>query len=798
VSLFDDLMAVGAPQPRPKPKRTSSLFDDLMAAAPAVAPTPAKHRRRRARAPAGSPAIPSWLKPLLDQAITAEARKADPRPSGVLVTLRHQVQHAVARQQRGGRLLREQSRAGRLATRLPQAEVWLQAHAAVVLMEARRRLPRQPTTPRSKGPNVRKLARPVRPGVVGVIKDGARELRDRPIAAEAFTGGGLFSIALLVEGVFTPQICEMDDNAIETLKLNLHEHAVSRNANTWDPTVPDRGLDLLCGGPPCQSFSGAQSLGTPGLGVASGENMYPRVLEWIADTQSRVVLMENSAEVATSAARNVRSSFTVELPGDTKGPTHDFFVAWSRNLDALGYDGIFWVLYAPDYGTPQNRTRAWVVAWPKGAPWGERLRTLPPPTHGHPTSKAVRDGHLLPWISAFDRLASGCCGGYGLVECLHLNNDQGACLTCIDGANFTPAPNQDGEQGRRAQTAKAIDSYAGMANATQSRLAKFPPIDLSPFSAFRKREPIEKLTARVKVTDWLSKAVVAHFGKDDKSAAVVPESILDDVYKLRDSARFSDRKRFASWVQRISCRESAKLQDVPQWWAFAWDKAKARSPAAQRKAVFRQIGNGIPVNMGRAAVRQVLSALGYPTPIPGTYAADQLAGLWPEDRVDPCVLFNAPYAYPGALYDTEIERRTDAQLLGQEPNLPIKPQLTPQQRRARPVLDLEAWQQRRQTRGQQQERRHYWEDRYGDGVESYLWRKLRGASLSSGEHPPGFDDWREFYQYVQGQDPSVINHLVHVYAKGTTGDPRKIRAGEQALGLSYSRPHGLPAWSTYR
>ncbi len=823
MSFFDDLMAIGATAPAPKkakPKRRTppsrlarpappapqgpGLFDQLMAfGEPELEPQPARPQRRPPRrAPRRSPgspvAVPGWLEPLLAKAIAAQARTAKPRPSHVLVDLRQQVAHVIARQERGGRVLRQARRAGPLARRLPQAEAWLQAHPAVVLERARRDLPRQPQTPRRAPPSRRKLAGPVNPGIVGIIGTGQSELVDRPIAAECFTGGGLFSIALLVEGVFTPEICEMDENAIETLKLNLHEHAVSSNATTWDPTVPTGGLDLLCGGPPCQSFSQAQSLGTPGMGVSSGENMYPRVLEWIADTQPRVVLMENSAEVATRNSRGVRKSLTVEPPGDTTGEVNDFFSTWWKNLDQLGYEGVFWVLYAPDYGTPQNRTRAWVVAWPKGAPWGEQLRRHPAPTHAHPTSKAVRDGKRLPWISAFDRLLSGCCGGYGLVECINLNNGADACLTCIDGAHFEPAPNQDGEQGRQPQSPKAIDTFAGWASPGRTRLSMIRPIDLSPWSAFRKRDPIGQVKGGAKVIDWLSKAITAHFGKDAKSGAIIPFDIPKEVYDLQDSRSVADRKRFSSWLQRVSVRDAAKLQDVPQWWAFSWNPRVANTTAKQRKAVFRQIGNGIPVNMGRAAVRQVLTALGYPNPIPQTFAADPSSGLWPEDRVDPCGLFNAPYAYPGALHDTIAEAYRDKARGIRALRLPVKPQLSAQQRHARPLIDQQAWRYARMQRQDQLVRREHWHDPYMNGVEVYRWETIAGEVYTAGDTPPGFEDWHEFFQYVQGQDQDVINHLVHAFAQGETGNHRRIKAGEQGLDLGYDAKYGLPSWSPYR
>ena len=48
-------------------------------------------------------------------------------------------------------------------------------------------------------------------------------------------------------------------------------------------------------------------------------------------------------------------------------------------------------------------------------------------------------GELLPWTRAFDRLVSGCCGGYGLFDCQNVNNAGGACETCFGAMGSYPA-----------------------------------------------------------------------------------------------------------------------------------------------------------------------------------------------------------------------------------------------------------------------------------------------------------------------------------------------------------------------
>ena len=662
---------------------------------------------------------------------------------------------------------------------------------------------------------------------------------NRPIAAEAFSGGGLYEIALWVEGVYVNQMCELNAWAIKTLRTNLHSEARERNALTWEPYSPDGGLDLLTGGPPCKDFTQARALGGgKNLGASSPRNMYPKVLDWVADTQPRVILLENSAVVSGITQPNVeRTSYTIPspgLPGTTarSREVQDFFVNWWRSLDALGYEGHYWILYAPDYGTPQNRVRAWVVAWPKGAPWGQALKELPPRTHGHPASRLVREGKLLPWVGAFDREMSGCCGGYGLTGCMNLNNGEGACFTCEEGANFYEAPNQTGNEGRLTPTLTVRNNIAGRLSDGRLRSRFISPIDLSPWSAFATMEPIEDVTKGSKVVDWLARAMVAHAKKDATNILIIPPDIPERIYNLRYSDSEKDRRIWASHLIRMSVRDMAKIQDVPMWWQFEGGK----------NAAMEQIGNGIPVNMGRAVARQAIKALGYECPLPGTESTNGLSGLWPYDRLDPCVTYNAPFAAPGAFFDTQIY----ADMQGLEG--PYR-QLTPQMSRKRPVADFQSLRRYERRRKIQEQRRQYWREHYpGAGVQDYIWESTSHGRLTG--TPPGFggtyeggrygEDWMEeesehsdaqwqFYTELQGtlgddKGARLLNHLVLAYTHGAVANPdnwkspgtkAQRRVGVRALAKAmsdhgsrvganvewieeaYDLSMGLPDWSVY-
>lgn len=649
------------------------------------------------------PPLPAVLLVSFETALKEEARQESPRPSEVV-----------------RRLL-----AG------PKSEL-VESMRAELLQRARERLPRQPATPRTPPPETRRI-KPPREGVLGIVAPGSAILRDRPIAAEAFTGGGLLSIAGLAEGVYAHEICEYDQACIDTLRLNLHSFAEARDAFTWTPSVPDGGLDLLLGGPPCQPFSRGASLGASlDVGPASPRNAYPRVLDWLADAQPRVAILENSADV-------------------TRGTFKAWFDIWWRSAAILGYEGVFWVLQAADFGTPQNRERAFAVLWPRGASWGKALRQPPAPTHGRPGSPAVERGEVLPWSRPFDRVFSGCCGGYGLSGCVNLGNLEGSCSSCVDGANFQAAPNQSGEEGRRVPTQALVNTYSGLFDEEtgRTRLEARRPVPMSVEAAFKPFDP----SSRINV-EYLSPAITAGGGiKRVVDSLMIPPNATGLVSAI-DLGSEKARKDFVKKLQVMSVRDAAKIQDVPQWWAFE----------GGRGAAWRQVGNGIPVNLGRAVLRHALSALGYATPILGSMASDPFQGLWPLDAADPCAQFMGVEGYPGQTYVPLVRAK----------------ELTRSQRQARPFLGPEHHAEVQRSKALLEPRRQFWMD-VEPGLQMPDHARILKAwkPASCDDVPPGFLDMDEFLANLDGEDEDTGNGYVDLYAKVCGG---KARATKRLFG----------------
>lgn len=711
--------APAAQAPAPK-KQKSSLLSDMIRPVvrqvaqqmrqPLARPQPQATARQQ-----GIRGMPEAVARAVESSVVSQSARATPRPSEAFRTILT--------------TLGNSKDAG-----------WALDHRGEMLALLRTRLPNQPETPMKRGPNRRKV--PKATGWKRRWKQEEGYVIGRPLAAEAFTGAGLFSFACHVEGVYATEVCEIEPMAVETLKVNLHDDAEVRDALVWTPSVPDGGLDLLLGGPPCQPFSRGASLGQGEYGTASPKNMYPRILDWVADAQPRVVMMENSDQVASNDSYR------------------EYFDWWWKQMGVLGYEGVFWRVDASDYGTPQARKRAIAVAWPKGAPWGAALRSKPAPTHGDPGSEAVKSGRLLPWTHAFDRLSSGCCGGYGLVGCVALGNVDFKCSSCIEGTNFQPAPNQTAKQARTKISTTLLETYAGMFDAQFSRLEKRRPTPGSIELAFKPREVAERL-----VTEWLSPTLTAGGGaKRAQESLVIPQTGMGSVSSI-DTHDAKQRKAFVAQLEMLSIREAAKLQDVPQYWQFEGSRAQA----------WTQIGNGIPVNLGRAMIRKALDALGYPNPIPYSMAATPFEGLWPMDAVDMCARSpDMPQGFEEDISQDWVFAFSDGEdtsgiIANQQDREWIprwKKTLTQAERRARPFTDVASAQQSRKRGAILKQRETWWEDSMTSGVWSPNWDKLlaKWKPKTADEVPPGFLDFNEMFQALDGEYDETAQGMYKKYA----------------------------------
>ena len=176
---------------------------------------------------------------------------------------------------------------------------------------------------------------------------------------ELCAGAGGQAIGLECAGFEHKALIEIDKWACATLRTNrprwnvleidIHNFSGSEYA----------GVDLVAGGVPCPPFSVAGKR----LGEQDERDLFPAALRIVEEVAPRAVLLENVRGLLDPAFEDYR----LQIVG---------------RLTVLGYESAWRLLNASDYGVPQLRPRAILVAVEKHAwkhfSWPEPVGARPP------------------------------------------------------------------------------------------------------------------------------------------------------------------------------------------------------------------------------------------------------------------------------------------------------------------------------------------------------------------------------------------------------------------------------------
>ncbi|MGW7466829.1 DNA cytosine methyltransferase [Streptomyces xantholiticus] len=183
-------------------------------------------------------------------------------------------------------------------------------------------------------------------------------------------------------------LIEIDPNAIATLKKNVQGNAewdgcevIQADLTQLEPEelreslrLDPGDLDLLAGGVPCPPFSVAGKQ----LGPDDDRDLFPTMLHLVEELAPKVVMIEN-----------VRGL----LEPEEKFREYRGWIL--EELESMGYGKCYWdVLEAKDYGVPQLRPRAILVAMKKAyIPFFPRRKpkVLPLVTVGQALEESMRD-----------------------------------------------------------------------------------------------------------------------------------------------------------------------------------------------------------------------------------------------------------------------------------------------------------------------------------------------------------------------------------------------------------------------
>ena len=199
----------------------------------------------------------------------------------------------------------------------------------------------------------------------------SRFTRDRPTALSLFSGAGGLDIGVSQAGAEVLACVEIDPHCCATLRSWVEREGhgpriVEGDIRNVDPaTLMDElglepgDLDLLVGGPPCQSFSQIGKLGS------------------LKDERGMLLFqMARFAEVFRPRAMLVEQVKGLLTAKDHEGKSGGVLEMFLDELQLLGYVPKWKVMNAADYGVPQLRQRVFVVAVPE--PNGF---VFPAPTH---------------------------------------------------------------------------------------------------------------------------------------------------------------------------------------------------------------------------------------------------------------------------------------------------------------------------------------------------------------------------------------------------------------------------------
>lgn len=207
-----------------------------------------------------------------------------------------------------------------------------------------------------------------------------RNYENHPNCVELFAGAGGLAEGFRQAGWEILAAADHDASAAETFKVNFTGTAFyTEDISKLSPArlLKEVGLsagelDCLIGGPPCQSFSYNNHARSAS---SKGAKLVRRYLRIVETFRPKTLVMENVPGMLTIGDGRIVSDI-------------------QKKLVKLGYEVGIRILYAEDFGVPQERRRVFIVATRLG--WEDSL--IPNGTHG-PAEKPSEsaNGYVHRW-----------------------------------------------------------------------------------------------------------------------------------------------------------------------------------------------------------------------------------------------------------------------------------------------------------------------------------------------------------------------------------------------------------------
>lgn len=240
---------------------------------------------------------------------------------------------------------------------------------------------------------------------------------NRYTVVSLFSGAMGLDIGLEQTGRFRILACVEKEHAFcETIRANQRAGRLDASLQVFERDIRDLDpqevlrsiglkageLDLLVGGPPCQSFSTAGKRGT--TQDPRGTLLW-QFLRFVEALQPRFFLMENVRGLLSAALRHRPIAMRPENGGPPLAPDEEpgsvvrLFSEDLQNMSGAAYHMDCFEVNAVNYGAPQLRERVLFIGNRYNA-----IANFPDPTHGPPHATEEQHPNVKPWRTLRDAI----------------------------------------------------------------------------------------------------------------------------------------------------------------------------------------------------------------------------------------------------------------------------------------------------------------------------------------------------------------------------------------------------------
>ena len=403
-------------------------------------------------------------------------------------------------------------------------------------------------------------------------------MKRRPNFIDLFAGCGGLSLGLEQAGFFPLYVNELNKGALETYLMNreseyphlrdprFHSKDIKECINDRFFTNLKRNLkkefgssevDLICGGPPCQGFSGIgirRSYSVDKEQLPSN-HLYQDMSYFIYKMKPKIFLFEN-VEGLLSSRWNKEG---------VKGEIFKDVLETFSNLK--GYTIKYKLVHAKDYGVPQNRPRILIVGVNSSIYKGEAIET-----------DAVEGGFLPEAIGGYPHLEEV------FSDIIDKGFDYGGETKLYPSNAKTPWQKElrTDPSGNISKKGDPLTEHE-YSNHNQRTRAKF--------QAMIDNEG--KIPDKFKTKKFAQRMLPKRWG--NKGPSITITSLADDFVHYEQA-------------RTPTVRECARIQTFPDWYRFAGKRTTGgiRRAGNPRENIFdrevpkyTQIGNAVPVKLGK-------------------------------------------------------------------------------------------------------------------------------------------------------------------------------------------------------